>query len=199
LDAGLVTVAHDGPAGFFVGFNAGEWGGGLRRIDRRTGTVSTIERIERDDPDDLCAGPLNTACDPVNGIVTSPWNSQCVVAAIGLVHFMAHGRIVEVCGTTVRTLYVKSLDESPTKTGHGGSSVAFFGLSRNGDALWAAGIDGVYDIKAKGIAVTRPMPEFKDVGGVYVNFDSPQMILVLTQINRRASISGSVPLMVLRH
>lgn len=31
----------------------------------------------------------------------------CLVAAIGLVHFSAHGRLVEVCGNRIRRLYFK--------------------------------------------------------------------------------------------
>jgi len=38
------AVVHVTPDAAWVGINAGEWGGGLRRIDRGTGAVSTIER-----------------------------------------------------------------------------------------------------------------------------------------------------------
>lgn len=190
-----VAAVHDSLAGMFVGFNAGEWGGGLRRIDRRTGKVSTIESNESGE---LCGGPLNTDCDPVNGIVTEPWNGNCVAVAIGLVHMTAHGRIVEVCGTTVRSLYLKPLEWRSTKPGDFLATVAFFGLSRTEDSLWASGIDGIYEIDSGGTAKISPMPEFKEIGGVYVNFDSPRMVLVLTQINRRLSVSGAVPLLVPR-
>ncbi len=68
-----------------LGINSGEWGGGLARVDRRTGRVSYIESRTRE----LCGGALNGDCDPVNGIVPAPWNKDCVVIAIGLVHFLA--------------------------------------------------------------------------------------------------------------
>jgi len=42
----------------------------------------------------------------------------------------------------------------------------------------------------------RAFPAFKDVGGVYVNFDNPDFVLVLTQINRRAAVSGRTPMLV---
>jgi hypothetical protein len=48
----------------YVGFNVGEWGGGLQRVDLKTGAVADIERR---DTKDLCAGPLNRECDPVTG------------------------------------------------------------------------------------------------------------------------------------
>lgn len=196
LDAKPVAAVHDSPSGVFIGFNAGEWGGGLRRIDRRTGSVSTIESGESGE---ICGGLLDADCDPINGIVTEPWNSRCIAAAVGLVHMIAHGRIVEVCGTNVRRLYSRPMEGPKTEAGEPWSTVAFFGLSAQGDALWAAGIDGLYEISADGTAKSHPMSDFKEIGGVYVNFDSPDMILVLTQINRRRSVSGAVPLLVSRH
>ena len=195
LDRKPVAAVHDSPAGIFVGFNAGEWGGGLRRIDRQTGRVFTIESNESGE---LCGGPLNTDCDPVNGIVTEPWNRNCVAVAIGLVHMTAHGRIVEVCATAVRRLYFKPLEWRSTKPGDFLATVAFFGLSSTQDSLWASGIDGIYEIDSGVTAKISPMPEFKEIGGVYVNFDSPRRVLVLTQINQRLSVSGAVPLLVPR-
>jgi hypothetical protein len=201
FDTEPVTSVHETPTGVFVGFNAGEWGGGLRRIDRQTGKVTNIESNESGEG---CGGPLNTACDPVNAIATEPWNNNCVAAAIGLVHMMPHGRIVEVCGTTVRRIYFKPYklegfdDRRSSKRDEPFSTVAFFGLSRQGDALWASGIDGIHEIGADGSATVNPMPAFKEIGGVYVNFDSPRVILVLTQINQRRSVSGAVPLLVPR-
>jgi hypothetical protein len=184
---------------FFVGFNGGEWGGGLRRIDRRSGNITIVEAKSSGD---LCAGPLNTACDPVNGISADPWKPDCVVAAIGLIHFDPHGRLVEVCGDQVQRLYFKPFgktgsanrykDDEPFRT------VAFFGLTREGDTLWAAGIDGIYGIGPGGATQLIPLPRLKDIGGISVSFDLPRFVLVLTNINRRRSISGAVPLLVPR-
>src|SRR5262249_11022002 len=73
-----IATTHVTPTSIFVGFNGGEWGGGLQRIDRNTGEVVPVERNETGE---LCGGPLNAACDPVNGIATSPWDPNCVVVA----------------------------------------------------------------------------------------------------------------------
>jgi hypothetical protein len=189
------------PRHIFVGFNAGEWGGGLQRIDRATGEVATIEQ---NDSGELCGGPLNTDCDPVNGIATEPWNADCVAAAVGLVHFAPHGRIVEICDKTVKRLYFKPYGppapnnrvvvhrDEPFET------VAFFGLSQQRDALWVVGIDGIYRIGADGAERFFPLPEFKPRGGILVSFDLPDFVLVLTDVNQRKSLSGSVPIIVSR-
>jgi len=197
-----VAATHVTPASIFVGFNMGEWGGGLQRIDRWTGEVVSIERKETGEH---CFKPLDSDCDPVNGIATAPWDPNCVVLAIGVVHFAPHGRIVEVCGDTVRRLYGRALGGPPVLGRDAPSpgedplpSEAFFGLTRQGNLLWAVGIDGIYQIGSDKIVRPGPLPTFKQFGAFSISFDLPHVVLVLTQINRRYSISGSVPILVPR-
>jgi hypothetical protein len=193
---GTALAAQDA---VWLGLNVGEWGGGLRRIGRSHGQV---ELVEHNRSGDLCGGPLNTACDPVTGIATAPWNSSCIVAAIGLVHMMAHGRIVEVCGKSVRRLYFKALDPQPPNNllddGEPSSTVAFFGLARTGNIIWAVGFDGLYRFDGMNPPKFRPLPRFENKGGYQVSFDVPGIVLVMTDVNQRHSLSGSVPLMALR-
>lgn len=201
IQTGPVTSVHVTNNHAFVGINAGEWGGGLRRIDRRTGKVSVVERNLTGE---LCGGPLNSGCDPVNAIASQPGRPDCVVAAVGLVHFSPRGRLVEVCGDRVRRLYFKPYgDSSPehVKRGKGDEpfeTVAFFGLVREGETLWAAGIDGIYRLERGDVAFYAPLPTFKRVGGFHVSFALPRLVLVLTSVNQRRSISGSVPMLVPR-
>lgn len=104
LGRGWVASTYGTSDELFVGFNAGEWGGGLRRIDRRSGKITVLER---NSTGELCGGPLNTECDPVTAIAADPWKPGCFVAAIGLVHFSPQGRLVEVCGNQVERLYFR--------------------------------------------------------------------------------------------
>jgi len=183
----------------WVGFNVGEWGGGLRRIARSDGKISTVAYNKSGE---LCGGPLNTDCDPVNGLVVAPSNPACVVAAIGLVHMMSHGRIIEVCGNDVRRLYFKPLDPQPPhgtiEDGEPSSTVAFFGLTRGDDTLWAVGIDGLYRFAGQQAPEFRPLPKFQNRGGYWVSFEIPGIALVMTDVNQRASMSGAVPIMAVR-
>lgn len=187
----------------FIGLNRGEWGGGLWRLDARTGAVAAVERNVSGK---LCGGPLNALCDPVNGIAPSPWKPGCVVAAIGLVHFRPHGRLVEVCGASVRRLFHEAYGDQPRRPpldpvldpDEPSSSVAFFGVIRAGDALVAAGMDALYVVDAHGARRQPTQPEFRDVGGIRVSFTVPGAVLVLSQISRRASVSGNAPMLVAR-
>ncbi|WP_246739997.1 hypothetical protein [Bradyrhizobium aeschynomenes] len=182
VKAALMTSRH-----IFIGYNAGEFGGGLQRIDRATGVVSDIGDDE-----------------PIHGIVSIPWKPDCVAVAVGLIHMVASGRIVEVCDRSVRLLYEQHVPKEIVTDANGRigeipeHTTAFFGLMRTGDDLLAAGHDGLYQI-SRGDAVRQiPSPPFKDIGDVAVSFDIPNLVLVLTSANRRSSLSGSPPLLVQR-
>jgi hypothetical protein len=199
LNQGRVTSLYGASDQVFVGINAGEWGGGLRRIDRWSGKIAVVEQNATGE---LCGGPLNTECDPVNGIAADPWKPDCIAVAVGLVHFFPSGRLVEVCSDKVELLYEPSIrdDRFPLQSRNDEryNKVAFFGLARQGSDLWAAGIDGIHVISASGASRTIPLPDFKDFDGVRISFDVPQIVLVLTSINQRLSVSGAVPILVPR-
>ena len=190
LRRSFITTTHVTPTSIFVGFNVGEFGGGLRRIDRKTGDVAAIDSNESGD---LCGGPLNSECDPVTGIETIPWKPDCVAVAIGLNHFLSHGRIVEVCDGRVRRLYVKSYpwrgdprlaprprDDAGHQDREPYPSVAFYGLTRRNETLWAIGIDGIYEIESDGTVRSAPLPVFKWVWEFNVSFDLPHVVLVFS-------------------
>ncbi len=191
-----VSTLHLTPNHAFVGLNAGEWGGGLQRIDRETGQVVIIARNAKGD---LCGGPLNTDCDPVTGIVQEPGKPDCIVAAIGLIHSRSRGRLVEVCGERVRLLYEARCPGSPPTPGEGdwSCSTAFFGLGRRENTLVALGVDGLHMIKGE-VAAARPLPSFKTYGGFKIAFGLPEAVLVLTDVNQRTSLSGATPILAMR-
>ena len=196
LPRGLTSSLHVEGDQLFVGINRGEWGGGLLRADLNTGRVEAIDRRTGE----LCGGPLNADCDPVQGVSSEPWNPGCVVAAVGLVHFIPTGRLVEICGDDVQTLLSREFklkDLPAAKERKNIATVAFFGVAQAGDTLLAVGVDGVYRLSGKRVQ-QQPFPEFHDVGGIKVSFEIPGFVLVLTDVNRRASVSGSVPLLVPR-
>jgi hypothetical protein len=195
LPGSLVPNVHVEGDQLFVGVNYGEFGGGLFRADLKTGLVTLVDRRTGD----LCEGLLNADCDPVHGIASEPWKPGCVVAAIGLVHRHPHGRLVEICGEDVRLLLSRPYKTvRPGSTGlEAISTVAFFGVARAGDVVLAVGNDGLYRVSAKSVE-RESLPTFRDVGGIRVSFDVPGIVLVLTDVNRRKSLSGSVPMLVPR-
>jgi hypothetical protein len=188
----VLAALHATPDQLFVGFNDGEWGGGLRRIERATGRFETIGKGD-------CGDLLDPHCRPVHGMETLPWKPDCILAAVGLVHFLPEGHLVRVCGTKVTLAYSKAIESGFEREGQSpNGSVAFFGLARQGDVLWAAGVNGLYRVRAVGPVDMVPMPRFKPVGNFHVSFDVPGIVLLVTQINRRASVSSGAPMIVAR-
>jgi len=75
-------------------FNRGEFGGGLRRVDLDTGTISIVSA----QGDGLCGGALNPAYQPVIGLFPVPDRPGCVIVGTGLSHLgSSMGRIYRVC------------------------------------------------------------------------------------------------------
>ncbi|HEY1604096.1 MAG TPA: hypothetical protein VGF77_00690 [Allosphingosinicella sp.] len=203
LPAGrMKTAVHVAGDHIYVGIDAGEWGGGLRRIDRRTGKVANVERVEGGG---ACGRPLDSKCDPVDAVATIPWKPDCVAVAVGLIHFDSSGRIVSICDDKVDLLFAQPHDlyqqdrAKAAEAAEGGfGSVAFFGLTASGNTLVAAGDDGLYRIGPDRHATHQQWPLFKDMDGVLVSFALPDLILVMTEVNRRVSVSGISPLLVVR-
>jgi len=202
--SGFIAAVHGTADALYVGLNGGEFGGGLRRVDLATGAVTAI-----DDglPAETLQRSLDDDGDPVTGIVSLPWRPERLAVSIGLVHFMSRGRIVEVWGDAVRTMHTRPWKAEaangapagePAPNSESRETVAFFGLVTQGDALLAAGLDGVHRLQADGSVTVTPLPTFTTIGEIDVSFELPGVVLVLTGINQRRSISGWVPMIVAR-
>lgn len=115
---GVVSDLADGA--LYVGYNRGEFGGGLRRIDLATGAISFVQ----DPIGDLCEGPLNANCSPVVGIVPDAQQAGCVLVGTSLAHMMLRtGEVFRVCGTNIQSVFAEplpsrfgSLDHPPGQT-----------------------------------------------------------------------------------
>jgi len=179
-----------------AGSNLGEFGGGLQRIDRSTGTIS---EARRNDTGEACDAMLDRRCTPVTGLAPSPWSGDCAVAAVGMEHLLTIGRLVEICGDRIELLFEKdsrSLHDRPGKRPF--NQVAFFGVTASGDTLWAVAADGLYRFRDRKLVERSRLPHFKTVDGVKVSFALPGVVLVATNGQQSASLSGNVSILVPR-
>jgi len=176
----------------FIGFNLGEWGGGLQRVDLRTGIVTNIERR---DSKQLCSGPLNSDCDPVTGVIPDPQNEDCVLVSVGLVHlFTSEGRLLRVCGEIVTLLSEKPV----TSKADGGrkQTEAFYGLvPAPGGMFWALTWRALYRFNG-GETKEYELPKLREVSGVHLSYDLPGVVIVRTDVNWAVSTSGYTPLVI---
>ncbi len=119
----------------FVGYNKGEWGGGLRRVDVTTGAVSIVQ----DPGDRTCGGRLDPECDPVVGIISDAESEDCVLVGSSLAHLgLRSGEILRVCGAQISLAFADPLPGPPNSTGNsGGQTWAFDSLVETSDG-WIA-------------------------------------------------------------
>ena len=101
------TILSPSDNALYVGYDHGEFGGGLRRIDLNDGGIALIDDSE---PDKLCSGLMNTSCDPVVGIVAAPEQPDCVLAGISLWHLgMKQGRVITACEQSLSAVFSHKL------------------------------------------------------------------------------------------
>ena len=181
LPFGMITtaVSLDGHS-LFVGWNRGEWGGSLTRIDIGSGRLMSRER------------------EPVTGLVADPDNPACVLASFGLSHMIALGSIGRACGDQLQTVF----ENKPAKVPPGQvtptmeESEPFFGVAADSNGVWAVSYRALYRLNGAAPPTPYPIGPWTDVGGVKLSRPTPGVILVLTGINAHKSLSGDTPLVV---
>jgi len=181
----------------YIGFDIGEWGGGLQQIDLKTGVVNEIERR---DTKNLCGGPLNRECDPVTGLIPDRGNKSCVLASIGLVHmFSSNGRILRICGAQVTLLTEIPIKAAEKRTGSNwGRTEAFYGLAicpKGG--FWGITYRALYHFDSAGAKDTEYLlPKLESVSGIHLSRALPGVVVLQTDVNWAVSTSGYTPLLV---
>ncbi|MBI1407881.1 MAG: hypothetical protein GC145_17340 [Caulobacter sp.] len=159
-----------------VGFNHGEWGGGLRAIDLATGAVSRVEDRGGSDP---CGGLLNAACLPVTGAIPDPGQAGCALVSGGLAHMgLQIGRVLRVCGDHITLVYSAPVPADP-RLALPGATWPFSGLAPLGDGWIASSGDQRLFIASGGTVENRPMPALHDWAGLKIADADPRFIVVM--------------------
>lgn len=96
---GFATAAHDGEDTVYVGYNLGEWGGGLRRIDLATGAIQFVS-----------ATAAGHRLQSASIIALAPDHGRpgCIIVVEGLQHLgLRRGSVSRLCGDQVEELLVR--------------------------------------------------------------------------------------------
>lgn len=196
----LTTLQHGGY--LYVGANAGEWGGGLRRFSLSDGTATPVDSS---DPDILCGGILNTSCAPVTGLAIDPANPDCILASVGMVHMSSSGQVVRVCGDGISLIYRKPVtlnpdwEENPTEEDLDSfSSMPFFSMASLEGSVWAVGSDGLYHFTDSPRPKFTPFERGKRWPASGVDWSHPDFVMLMTSMNQRHSLSGNSLLLIPR-
>lgn len=95
-------VVSDEQTSLYIGLNRGEFGGGLRRVDLDTGTISIVSG----QGDGACGGFLSPECQPVVGLFPTPDQPGCVIVGTGLSHLgSSMGHVYRVCRDGIAVVF----------------------------------------------------------------------------------------------
>jgi len=110
----------------WLGFDLGEFGGGLHSIDLASGRFSgSVTPDNREQCEGLCG--------PVHGILEDPADASCIIVAIGLAHFIEQGFLARMCPDGAEN--IRSIAVTPSRSRR--ETAAFTALARRGDRAFA--------------------------------------------------------------
>lgn len=146
----------------YVGYNLGEWGGGLRRIETATGTISFVS----EPGDDICGGTLNPACEPVVGLFRDREAPDCVIVGTGLSHLgMSFGRINRVCGAAISSVFSTPAPAQPDRWMMSPQPWPLDELVETPDGWIGLSRDRYFQSR-RGHVEEQPLPAFEDWAGL---------------------------------
>jgi hypothetical protein len=193
---GNASVAEPQLGGdLYLGFNRGEWGGGLSRINLATGAVSEVGPCDPEAPQGC---KLALAAATITDVIADPVRKDCVLAAEGLLHMgMSLGKVARVCGQRVELVFERPYQEPlPNGGGFDAETEAVFGIGAARDgSVWAATWKGVYRINGATVRAF-PLPRMSQENGVFLSRAIPGVLLVRTDLNWAHSVSGYTTLLV---
>ena len=169
----------------YVGEDKGEWGGGLHRVDLRSGAVTTLGEVKEEPSDGL----LNPECEVITGIVEMPGQPDCIAVASGLMHMSGSGRLYRICHDQVSILYEKRYRAGDYPDPNAYDTLPFLNLFRQGEILWATGSDGIYVVSADGQARQQSVSGFRNIGPLKVSFAVPGIVVVRTDWHKRYDVA----------
>ncbi|RYF93683.1 MAG: hypothetical protein EON95_08090 [Caulobacteraceae bacterium] len=196
LGHGRIVTAWHPRQGILVGRNQGEWCGSLRWIDPATGQLATVRRQ---------ADQREPGCEAVTALAPDREQPDCLLAAVGLSHFMADGGVLRVCGNRSSVIFRRAVPV-PTAAGAGDDEQAaplfddfwpIFDLTASGDG-WAAISQGRLFRASKGVVTDEALPPLTDWHGLPAAFVGEDLIMLKTDANAAFSLSGDTPLLVAR-
>ena len=165
----------------YLGANRGEWGGFLYQINLKTGNFKSISAISGD----LCEGVFNPSCDPVNSIITSPWNNKCILFSIGLEHMLSQGKINEYCEGKMREFFTTKpqSDDKILKELYENCTIPFYEIVAKNNKIIAISPFGLFQINQDGQFNKEKYPEFSDFGNFKAHYSKGNYGFLISKAN----------------
>lgn len=168
----------------YVGHNHGEWGGGLQGIEVATGRVFEVKGLAKN-------------LDPVTGVIRDASRPDCIIASVGLMHMLARGKILRVCGEQATVIFEEAVpppsDPNVMALPH---KWPFFDLVETSDGWAAISFGQVFRGGQDGSVRQQEIPDLTPWHGLTLATAGPDLIVLNTMLNARHSLSGATPLLV---
>lgn len=172
----FALVATGASGAVYAGYNRGEFGGGLRRVDTDTGAVSFVSQPG----DDLCGGALNPACEPVVGLFQDPQAPDCVIVGTGLSHMgISFGHVSRVCGSRISSVFVTPTPAEPDRWMLGPQPWPLDALVETSDGWIALSRDRYFQSR-RGQVEERPLPVFEDWAGLKLSREADGELFIVS-------------------
>ncbi|WEK57246.1 MAG: hypothetical protein P0Y52_11935 [Candidatus Brevundimonas phytovorans] len=168
-----VSALTDGM--LFVGYNKGEWGGGLRRIDVSTGTISFV----REAGANSCGGLISPDCTPVVGIITDTSTQGCILVGASLAHLSGrYGEVMRVCEDQISSVFADPLPIKPGSiVNRAGQTWPFNSLIATDDG-WIAVGQNRFARSRNGTITTGDVPILRAWAGLQVSDPDDGLIFI---------------------
>ena len=179
LGSEMVVAAPRAGGSLYWGFERGEFGGGLERIDLATGAVVNIDLPQPN----------------VSDAIADPRHPECVVIATGLVHMGgSRGQVLRVCGDRTHSIFEKEQARSNPKYP---LSEPFYDVAPGADgAFWAATPEHVYRFASERPEEFAIPKVLEQLGGIPLTRKIPEVIVLATGVHRIFPRGGRAPLVI---
>lgn len=162
-------------SGIYAGYNLGEWGGGLRRVNAAAGTISFVT----EEGEKICEGTLNPACDPVVGLFADPERPGCLIVGSGISHMgLSKGRVYRVCNSSIELVFstpTPAVKDQWMMVPQPWPLDGLFEIT-NG---WIGTSRDRYFRSHDGLVEERPMPQFRDWAGLRISDEQDGVLFIV--------------------
>lgn len=174
----------------YLGYNHGEFGGNLERICVETGSITNLKWATEVGSEVKLVNLLGeiresqplyqTLSTPVTGIIVDPSDPDKIIYSLGMQHMGSeHGGIFKLHETEKKLVF---------------GETAVYDLKSSGKSYFAATLISLLEF-GEGKQKSIDLGIFRNVGGVWISTPAPRVALVLTDVNRAASLCGLTPLL----
>jgi hypothetical protein len=184
------SVVLSGAGVIYVGFDLGEFGGGMYAIDPATGTVSEVTTVLSPEEAAFYAKhnlrlPPRLILDAITGVARDIARPDCVLATEGLWHMgSASGRLLRACGAAAEVIFRQRValsdakEFSPAFNASGSNTWPLYSVGATRDGWIALARSSYLFRSSRGVVSRSKAPLLRNWRGVFLAPLSDDLIML---------------------